>query len=308
MLKILTGISSLLMTLSLLFGFLNVSKVKGLRNEIATTRSAREVADRSRMANEKKFKACEVDFAAATSKAKAAEAKATSAEGDLTKVQNGKAELESKLQASEGQIADLQKRVADATVGEVPGVPEGASPNELKVLLDDTRHQLEAAGKEKAILEEKARTAKDRLAAIDKEKKRSKSGVNAPGVHGTVLAVNQAYNFVVLSLGERQGVVPNSEMLIIRRGSLIGKLRISSVEPTTSIGDIITNSLARGVQVQPGDTVVYAGTTNSSFERPLRRSNLDFGGRFEFVRHRPTEPNGFDWRSRPAGRVECSVE
>ena len=78
-----------------------------------------------------------------------------------------------------------------------------------------------------------------------------------------MLAVNQAYNFVVLNLGERQGVVPNSEMLVMREGSLIGKIRISSVEPTTSIGDIITNSLARGVQVQPGDIVIYAGNTRS---------------------------------------------
>jgi hypothetical protein len=64
-------------------------------------------------------------------------------------------------------------------------------------------------------------------------------------------------------MGDRQGMVPNSEMLVLREGSLIGKIRISSVEPTTSIGDIITNSLARGVQVQPGDIVVYAGSTNS---------------------------------------------
>ena len=101
------------------------------------------------------------------------------------------------------------------------------------------------------------------VAAMEEEKKRRESGQNPPGVHGTVLAVNQAYNFVVLNMGDRQGVVPNSEMLVLRQGALIGKIRISSVEPTTSIGDIITNSLARGVQVQPGDIVVYAGSTNS---------------------------------------------
>jgi cell shape-determining protein MreC len=73
------------------------------------------------------------------------------------------------------------------------------------------------------------------------------------------LAVNQAYNFVVLNLGGRQGVETNSEMLVLRRGALIGRIRVSSVEPATAIGDIITNSLARGVQVQPGDVVIYAG-------------------------------------------------
>src|SRR5439155_3694186 len=81
------------------------------------------------------------------------------------------------------------------------------------------------------------------------------------GVRGTVLAYNQAYNFVVLNLGARNGVEINSEMLVLRDGTLIGKIRISSVEPATAIGDIMTNSLARGVQVQSGDSVIYAGTS-----------------------------------------------
>ena len=181
----------------------------------------------------------------------------------MSKAQNEKAELEAKLQASEGQIADLQKRVADATVGAVPGAPEGTSPNDLKAMLDDTKHQLEVAEEEKSVLADKVRAAQEKVTAMEEEKKRRDSGANTPGVKGTVLAVNQAYNFVVLSVGERQGVVPNSELLVLRHGSLIGKIRISSVEPTTSIGDIISNSLARGVQVQPGDTVVYAGNNNS---------------------------------------------
>jgi hypothetical protein len=49
-------------------------------------------------------------------------------------------------------------------------------------------------------------------------------------------------------------------MLVLREGTLVGKIRISSVEPATAIGDIISNSLARGAQMQPGDNVIYAGT------------------------------------------------
>src|SRR5258708_3576251 len=115
--KILIGISILLTALSLFFGFLNTSKVKSLRNEIVTTTSARDIAERSRMVSEKKFKTREADLTAAARKATAAEAKASSVEADLTKAQNEKAEIESKLQASETQGADLQKRVADATIG-----------------------------------------------------------------------------------------------------------------------------------------------------------------------------------------------
>src|SRR5438093_973783 len=104
----------------------------------------------------------------------------------------------------------------------------------------------------------KAETRKRRETATVQ---RESSSSHRAGVHGTVLAYNQAYNFVVLNLGARNGVEPNSEMLVLRDGTLIGKIRISSVEPATAIGDIMTNSLARGVQVQPGDSVIYAGTS-----------------------------------------------
>lgn len=85
---------------------------------------------------------------------------------------------------------------------------------------------------------------------------------NGPGIRGKVLAVNRTHHFVVLNLGASQGVEVGTEMLVLRGRSRIGKIRISSVEPATAIGDIITDSLARGVQVQLGDTVIYAGTNS----------------------------------------------
>ncbi len=244
-------------------GFLNTNKVRGLRHEVATTISAREASDRTRLASARTFKKREAEFAEAQAQATTALAKASAAEADLSKAQTGKAELEAKLQASDTQIAELQKRVADVTVNGAPGVEENVSPNEMKAMLDETKKQLAAAEEEKNVLAEKVKAAQDRMVAIQDDQKRRESGANPPGVHGTVLAVNQAYNFVVLNLGDRQGVVPNSEMLIMRQGTLIGKIRISSVEPATCIGDILPSSLARGVQVQPGDTVIYAGTNNS---------------------------------------------
>jgi len=129
------------------------------------------------------------------------------------------------------------------------------------------RRQLDGAEKEKALLAEKLQDAMKETPKAETRKKRETASVqrqssssHRAGVHGSVLAYNQAYNFVVLNLGARNGVEPNSEMLVLRDGTLIGKIRISSVEPATAIGDIMSNSLARGVQVQPGDSVIYAGT------------------------------------------------
>jgi hypothetical protein len=130
---------------------------------------------------------------------------------------------------------------------------------ELQAQLEETRKQLEGAENEKALLSEKARGRQERLPSTEARKQRS-TATGRPGLRGTVLAVNQAYNFVVLNLGGRQGVETNSEMLVLRNGTLIGKIRLSSVEPATAIGDIISSTLTRGVQVQTGDNVIYAGT------------------------------------------------
>jgi hypothetical protein len=139
-----------------------------------------------------------------------------------------------------------------------------ASAADLQSQVDDLRRQLDSAEKEKAFLSEKLQDIQDR-ADQPKEGKKRREAVRetAPrrtGLRGTILAINQAYNFVVLNLGTRHGVESNAQMLVLRDGALIGKIRISSVEPATAIGDIITGSLARGAQIQPGDNVIYAGT------------------------------------------------
>ena len=106
--KILIGISILLMTLSLVFGFLNTNKVKGLRNEIATTTSAREMSDSPRPASEKKLKARETRLCRRAEQSDRGGSESDrSAEADLSKAQNEKAELEAKPQASEAQISEL---------------------------------------------------------------------------------------------------------------------------------------------------------------------------------------------------------
>lgn len=88
------------------------------------------------------------------------------------------------------------------------------------------------------------------------------------GLEGKILAVNPSWNFVILNLGDRNGVVNNAEMLINRmtqRGPMmIGKVRITSVEPSTSIADIVVNSVRQGTSVQPGDTVIYSGPGDDS--------------------------------------------
>ena len=75
--------------------------------------------------------------------------------------------------------------------------------------------------------------------------------------HWNILAVNPAWNFVVINLGDKNGVVNNAELLVKRGKLLVGKVRITSVEPSTSIADIVANSVPSGVTITPNDQVIY---------------------------------------------------
>jgi archaellum component FlaC len=267
-----SGLAIVFLVLGAFFGFLNIQKVKALRTDAATAQVARDAAER-RHAQQTNTPMGGTSRPEQQKRIAEAENRAAKAEAELAQAQKEKADLQAKLDANQQEIASLQKRTEDAEkaanapVGRSSPI-ESAQTGDLQSQVDDLRRQLDSAEKEKAFLAEKIHDTQERTAPPKETKKRRETASiqretvssHRAGVHGTVLAYNQAYNFVVLNLGARNGVEANSEMLILRDGTLIGKIRISSVEPATSIGDIITNSLARGVQVQPGDNVVYAGT------------------------------------------------
>ncbi len=260
------GLSILFLALAAIFGALNSHKVKVLRTNVANAEAARLALANRRVTQQQGLKPREMTGTGEGDKVAEAESKAAKAEADLAQLQKEKADLQTRLDANQSETASLRKRVEEAEKAakpsETPAAAAAGSVAELQAQLDDARRQLDSAEKEKVFLSEKLQSAQERSAPPQEERKRRETGTRRTGVRGTVLAVNQAYNFVVLNLGARQGVEPNSEMLVLREGTLIGKIRISSVEPATAIGDIITGSLARGVQVQPGDTVIYAGTSS----------------------------------------------
>ena len=253
--KNLIGLSAVLLMLAVAFGALNSQKLKSLRTSALNAVTSVDNSERRHSAQERESKARETSLAAKLSEM---ESKTARTEAELAKIQADKANLQSKLQANEGQIAALHREIDEASAkpSANPGAP---STIELQAQLEETRTQLKAAEREKMLSSDKIRGTQERSSQLEDEKKQRDTAPKKAGIRGTILAVNQAYNFVVLNLGGRQGVELNAEMLVIRNGTLIGKIRVSSVEPFTAIGDIITSSLARGVQVQPGDIVIYAG-------------------------------------------------
>ena len=278
----LSGLAVIFLLLAAFFALLNGQKVKALRANAATPRASvpAKVNAPTGGTSGAQPQGKTADPARPQGKTADPGDRAAKAEAALAEAEKEKADLEGKLDASQQEIAALRQRAAGMQTNSNPSPPgapvpaDNAQSGDLQSQVDDLRRQLDGAEKEKALLAEKLQDTQQRPAQVKEAPKaetrkkretasvqRQSSSSHRAGVHGTVLAYNQAYNFVVLNLGARNGVEPNSEMLVLRDGTLIGKIRISSVEPATAIGDIMTNSLARGVQVQPGDSVIYAGTS-----------------------------------------------
>ena len=185
-------------------------------------------------------------------------AQADAMKPDLEKNKTQVADLTTQIAAKTSDVAKLTADLEEAKKKVPTEGVAGVNP------LEETVKQLQAQIEEGKVVIAKQTTDLDtahkRIEDLDKEKSTRMASKMRNGLEGRILAVNQAWNFVVLNLGDKNGVIGNAEMLIKRGSQLVGKIRITSVEPSTSIADIVANSVPRGVNIQPGDNVIYQST------------------------------------------------
>jgi len=73
----------------------------------------------------------------------------------------------------------------------------------------------------------------------------------------TVIAVNKEWDFVMVNAGRAHGVSPEASLLVKRGNSRIARLRIVNLEDSVTVADIVDESLVSGIEVQPGDKVIF---------------------------------------------------
>ena len=210
---------------------------------------------------------------------KAANEKLALVGSDVDKTSAELADLKSQASKNTGAMADLQKQLSDkdtliaqqkadmsAKDARITELETKSSQNTqgANSPASDLKKQLEEKELLANSLQAKLKDDEAQLAVLKEREAQRKSKVLRVGLEGKILAVNTSWNFVVLSLGDRNGVVNGAEMLIKRGSQLIGKARITSVEPSTSIADIVPNSIRGSVTVQPGDSVIYSGPSDDN--------------------------------------------
>lgn len=75
------------------------------------------------------------------------------------------------------------------------------------------------------------------------------------GLQGKVLVTDPKWNFVVLNIGQEQGLKEQGELLVDRKGKLVAKVRVQSVQQNRSIANVMPGwqlgDIMEGDQVIP---------------------------------------------------------
>ncbi|MFQ3578356.1 MAG: hypothetical protein SNJ52_05030 [Verrucomicrobiia bacterium] len=214
-----------------------------------------ELQDRRAEAEEAKKKAEEAE-AAREQISKSLQATKAEARQIADELNGVKQEMANKEQ----QIADLRKelelRISATTGG---GDSDGAGLDVSNQEIEDLKAANAELEQLKQSLTARLEQAESRAKALADAEAARQAGLARKSLEGQVLAFNAAWNFAVISIGDRQGVVPNAELLVRRGGEMIGKIRITSVEQSQSIGDVLLDTVRPGVQIQAGDVVIFPG-------------------------------------------------
>jgi len=258
MARIALGITLALLLVTCFFTFETKSKVGDLSEKV-TSLGSELTAAQTGLAKSK------TDLAAAKDALAKETADDEQNKAQLATVQGNLDAATAQVTTLNAKIDDLNKKLIAAGTNPNPqpqnvGGPTKEDMDKLTDQLKDAQAQVAELTQLKDTLTNKAKDAESRADDLQKAVDHYKNGTLRNGLEGEVLAYNPGWNFVVISIGDRQGAVANAEMILQRGGSQIGKVRITSVEPSTSVADIIPGSLAKGVRVQPGDRVIFPGS------------------------------------------------
>ena len=260
MAKILLGVSILLTLLTAGLGFMTRGKVNELQNTVSDSKRSLAAANSSANSAKAAQKQAEDKLAAANAQIDEQAKDVARAKTDVDAINKKLADATEEVARKTKELEDIRTKMQPTNGG--PGLtPEevAAKVTELQRALQQAQTERDEAVQVKNSLESRVQAAEEKFVAADRQVKEYKGNITRPGITGRVLAYNPGWNFAVLSIGDQHGLKADARLLVVRGNQAVARLRVTSVEPRSSIADVLPGTLARGETVQPGDTVIFEG-------------------------------------------------
>lgn len=155
--------------------------------------------------------------------------------GQLAQLELKKTELEDKVKQLEIKSRDLETKVQGIELGTIVVSPEAKQP-------------AKKTGKAKKV------TKEEKKPAPLKEVKKAEAVAVSEKLEGNVLVVNKDYNFVVINLGNKEGVKAGSVFNVYHNDKYIGDVKVEKVHESMSAAGFASANIKDGVS--EGDKVV----------------------------------------------------
>lgn len=259
MAKILLGIALLFIAGAAYLGYAAKGRVDELQGNLKETKQNLASTKATLQKTEKDLTTRTEELAKANETIATHEKEIARQKEEITGLNTKLTEATAAVEAKTREVADLEmklKTAMDATGGKKPE-EFAAEINALKADVEKAKTELAEAKQVQATLEAQKKQADEKLAASERTVQEYKYNIVRAGLTGRILAYNPGWGFVVLSIGDKDGVKANTQMLVLRGNQPIAKVTVTSVEPQTSIADVIPGSAVGGAKIMPGDTVIY---------------------------------------------------
>jgi capsular polysaccharide biosynthesis protein len=177
-----------------------------------------------------------------------------------TKTQRDKAVAEADIQIKRAndlsdKLAKKTQELNDSQAQLAAYVATSLTPDQVMLLnktLKNTQTALDVAKEENIILQRTVGRLNNQLAAFVGTNYVVKLRAN---LKGKIVAVDPKWDFVVLNIGEDQGVLEDGEMLVSRDGKLVAKVIVRSIQKGHSIANVVPGwrlgDMVEGDEVTP---------------------------------------------------------
>ena len=184
-------------------------------------------------------------------------------EGEKLKQTNLKiAQIDGESKRTTAEFTDKTKKL-EALKTELALLPPGVKVESLTEDMNTIRKenaelqtQAEQKGKEAEAESKNVDDAKKILQDLVAKVEARKKSFERNSLTARIVAVNADWGFVVIDAGEKQGITPDTKLLVTRGTQQIGKLSILSVQGAQTVANVLHDTLAPGLSPAPGDRVI----------------------------------------------------
>jgi hypothetical protein len=205
----------------------------------------------------KAFKTTKEELKGTQEKLTGTETKLADSEAKVQDLTTKEAATKRDLEAKSKDLTEAQGKLGESET-KLKSILDDLGGREAKQIVSDLKASKEAAdvlNREKKVIEDELAKKAALVAKYEELENYRGKGYAPDDLSGKVMAINKAWNFVVLDIGKDNKLVEGVELVVYRGDTMIGKVRSVSVDATSAVADILPDWTKTEIQV--GDKVLF---------------------------------------------------